>query len=266
MRLVEGQAPPRESPSPVKPERRIPEPPVKPDNSPGAEPRREVQPPKRPDNLEDAPARTHSRHQQNRPERQQPGQESPQTPGRRQADQSFFPGQRPDATDNSHSVRQLADRSSFYRHQNDAVSCSAFSMAMMYSDHKLGRPVNDSEAYKFKQLAGVTSHGYRGSLADMGRQLESAGLHAKPYEYANNFNERGMADLNRELAAGHSAVARVINPHTGNPHYIYIAGRDSSGRYIVGDPDRKNLANHQPVSAERLYSMMRGRNGFVAGW
>ena len=203
-----------------------------------------------------------------KPDANEGEQRTPRPPKQeRQNDQSFFPGQRPDATpDNNHSVRQLADRSSFYRHQNDAVSCSAFSMAMMYSDHKLGRPVNDSEAYKFKQLAGVTSHGYRGSLADMGRQLESAGLHARPYEYANNFNERGMADLNRELAAGHSAVARVINPHTGNPHYIYIAGRDSSGRYIVGDPDRKNLAYHQPVSAERLYSMMRGRNGFVAGW
>lgn len=162
--------------------------------------------------------------------------------------------------------RQLADREKFYRHQNDGVSCSAFSMAMLYSDHKLGRPVTDEEADRFKQLAGLTATtGYRGTLVDMAHQIESTGLQAKPYEY-QQFNEQGMVDLNGELAQGHSAVARVINPHTGNPHYIYIAGRNADGQYILGDPDRKNLAHNEPVSAEVLYKMMSGRDGFVAGW
>lgn len=99
----------------------------------------------------------------------------------------------------------------------------------------------------------------------MAHQIESTGLQAKPYEY-QQFNEQGMVDLNGELAQGHSAVARVINPHTGNPHYIYIAGRNADGQYILGDPDRKNLAHNEPVSAEVLYKMMSGRDGFVAGW
>ncbi len=164
------------------------------------------------------------------------------------------------------SVRRLADREKFYRHQNDGVSCSAFSMAMMYSDHKLGRPVTDEEADKLKQIAGLTpTTGYRGTLVDMAHQIESIGLHAKSYHY-EKFNESAMSDLNRELALGHSAVGRVINPHTGNPHYIYIAGRDGDGKYILGDPDRKNLAHNEPVGAEQLCKMMSGRDGFVAGW
>lgn len=162
--------------------------------------------------------------------------------------------------------RSIAERENFYRHQNDGVSCSAFSMAMMYSDHKLNRPVTDEEADRFKELAGLTpTTGYRGTLVDMAKQIESTGLHAKAYEYTQ-FNEQGLDDLNRELSLGHSAVARVINPHTGNPHYIYIAGRDAAGQYILGDPDRKNLAHSEPVPKEQLYKMMSGRDGFVAGW
>ncbi len=164
------------------------------------------------------------------------------------------------------SVRTLADREKFYRHQNDGVSCSAFSMAMMYSDHKLGRPVTDEEVDKFKVIAGLTpTTGYRGTLDDMAHQIESVGLHAKAYRY-KTFDATAMSDLNRELALGHSAVGRVINPHTGNPHYIYIAGRDAGGMYIIGDPDRKNLAHNVPVGAEQLLKMMSGRDGFVAGW
>lgn len=163
-------------------------------------------------------------------------------------------------------TRSNAERTSFYRHQDDGVSCSAFSMAMMVSDHLLGRPVQyGKEAHSFKVLAGVTRHGYRGSLETMARQLRSTGLEARAYEYGT-FGKQGMADLDAELAKGHSAVARVRNPHTGNAHYIYIAGRTADGKYIVGDPDRYNRNHMEPVSAKHLLSMMSHRNGFVAGW
>lgn len=194
------------------------------------------------------------------------------------ADQSFFPGKRPDVKpDSGVHVTSLAERNSFYKHQTTPVDCSAVSMGEALSHHRLGRPLTDSETVQMRRLAGVTEHGYRGSLDTMAHQMERTGLNAKAYEYSSNFSEKGMADLNRELAAGHSAVARVINTHTGNPHYIYIAGRDGNGNYIVGDPDRKNngqyvpragrVVNHdKPMSAQELYTMMRGRNGFVAAW
>lgn len=194
------------------------------------------------------------------------------------ADQSFFPGKRPDVKpDSGVHVTSLAERNTFYKHQTTPVDCSAVSMGEALSHHRLGRPLTDSETVHMRRLAGVTQHGYRGSLDNMAQQMETTGLKAKAYEYSGNFNEKGMADLNRELAAGHSAVARVINTHTGNPHYIYIAGRDGNGNYIVGDPDRKNngqyvpragrVVNHdKPMSAQELYTMMRGRNGFVAAW
>lgn len=163
-------------------------------------------------------------------------------------------------------IRDITDRSKFYAHQNDGHSCSAFSMAMMAGDHLLGRPPQyGQETQSFKKLAGVLNHGYRGSLETMAGQLRQVGLEAKAYQY-NRFGQQGMEDLNAELDKGHSAVARVINPHTGNRHYIYVAGRNAEGNYIIGDPDRGNPSHAAPVSPQRLMKMMSGRDGFVAGW
>jgi len=119
---------------------------------------------------------------------------------------------------------------------------------MLDSDQRLGRPIQlGREAQGYKQLTGTTAHGYRGSLETMAGQMQSLGLKAKAYDYGfGNVGHEAMKDLNHELDQGHSAVAKVINPHTGNPHYIYIAGRDENGKYILGDPDRKNTQHFQP--------------------
>lgn len=163
-------------------------------------------------------------------------------------------------------VRDISDRSKFYAHQDDGVSCSAYSMAMMHSDHKTGRPVSyGRESQSFKELAGTIGKGYRGNLQSIADKMERTGLEAKAYEYGR-FGEKGMKDLNAELDRGHTAIARVINPHTGNNHYIYVAGRDAKGNYIVGDPDRANRQHSAPVTPHALMKMMSGRDGFVAGW
>jgi hypothetical protein len=160
------------------------------------------------------------------------------------------------------------DRSRFYTHQTNGWSCSAVALAMMHANEVTGHPPSPGEVQHFEQVTGTTSHGYRGSLSDMAAQARSQGMEAKAYQYGQ-FGSQGMNDLDRELAQGHSAVARIINPHTGNPHYIYIAGRDRNGNYEIGDPDRKNNANFghdKPISRAHLLNMMSGRDGFVAGW
>lgn len=166
------------------------------------------------------------------------------------------------------SPADMLDRSRFYTHQTNGWSCSAVALAMMHANEVSGHPPSPGEVQHFEQVTGTTSHGYRGSLSDMAAQARSQGMEAKAYQYGQ-FGSQGMNDLDRELAQGHSAVARIINPHTGNPHYIYIAGRDRNGNYEIGDPDRKNNANFghdKPISRAHLLNMMSGRDGFVAGW
>ncbi|MBS2002845.1 MAG: hypothetical protein JST44_15145 [Cyanobacteria bacterium SZAS LIN-5] len=184
-------------------------------------------------------------------------------------DQSLPPADRYPRVENSGTVfRSSSDRNSFYAPQNDGNSCSAFSMAMMCSDWSTGRPASNAESSRWKQIAGTIGHGYRGTLDQVASNLRQGipDLHTKVYNYGmGRVGPQAMQDLNRELAQGHTAVAKVINPHTGNPHYIYIAGRTQNGEYIIGDPDRKN-PHHQPISGQRLMSMMSRRDGFVAGW
>lgn len=172
------------------------------------------------------------------------------------------------AADGVNMRRTFNDRKTFFRAQNDSHSCSAFAMGMMAADHLKGSPISDKEATGFKKLAGTTSHGYRGSLDDMASQLGSVGLNTKAYKF-DKFGDEEMKALNAELDKGHTAVARVQNDRTGNSHYIYVAGRDNDGNYIIGDPDRRNKNNKGPISPERLKKLMSNRmpdGGFVAGW
>jgi hypothetical protein len=168
------------------------------------------------------------------------------------------------------SPEDMLDRSRFYQHQMNGWSCSATAMAMMYSNTETGRPPTPGDLEHFERVTGTTQHGYRGSLSDMAAQARSQGLEAKAYQYGR-FGDQGMNDLDKELAMGHSAVARIINPHTGHPHYIYVAGRTSDGKYVIGDPDRHNnpsstYGHGEPITRRHLEQMMSGRDGFVAGW
>jgi hypothetical protein len=169
---------------------------------------------------------------------------------------------------NPGAVRSISELSKFYTRQDDGYSCAAFSVGMAKADHRLGRPLQHGrETQAMKDLTKTNGIGYRGTLETLAGQMRQTGLEAKAYSYGmGNVGEQAMRDLNRELAQGRSAVAKVINPNTGNPHYIYIAGRDANGQYILGDPDRKNTQHFKPVSQQYLQRMMSRRDGFVATW
>ena len=163
-------------------------------------------------------------------------------------------------------TRSIEDQKVFYKAQDDGVSCSAFSIAMLYSDQFSGRPVDyGKQAQSFKQLAGTIGHGYRGDLQSIADKVETLGLNAKAYSY-KKVDEQTLKDLDKELALGHSAIGHVKNPHTGNGHYIFIAGKTSDGKYIIGDPDRANSSHFKPVTPKALLSMLGPKDGFVAGW
>lgn len=165
----------------------------------------------------------------------------------------------------------LSQRSRAYTPQHDSYSCSTTAMANVWAFQRKGSPATYGEVEKFKADAGSMlsrSVGWQGGPNGMASMFEREGMHARPYNYSR-VNEQTMADLNRELAQGHSAVIQVRNPHTGHGHYIAIYGRDASGNYILGDPDRHNNAafgHDRPVSASWVYRMMSPRNGFVAAW
>lgn len=80
-----------------------------------------------------------------------------------------------------------------------------------------------------------------------------------------------LQDLNAELDKGHGALVRIVNPTTGNNHWVYCSGRTQDGRYLIADPARRNMgpggAHNQPIGGNQLLrEMNRGGAGFVAVW
>jgi len=205
--------------------------------------------PPRPDNRQDRPPQPEQR--RDRPPQPDIGGQSPG-----------------DTPSNPH--RQI-DRNRFYAHQPDGISCGPTSLAMMRSDFRTGRPASVGEIKHLEDVTGTSRAGrFPGSVDDMARYARQyGGLNAKAYNYSPG-DPRAMNALDHELDQGHGALLRVKNPHTGNNHWVYVAGKDSHGDYIVGDPDRFNnrsSAHHdRPVSRQHIWNMMKYRDGFVAGW
>ncbi len=181
-------------------------------------------------------------------------------------------------------TRTMADQKQLYLAQTDGFGCSAFSLEMALADWGSRKPT--IEGARRLERTPLTVHPDSGKpytatvagsgrfpgnkLEDMAGFAESQGLNAKPYNY-NKVGPQTLKDLNAELDQGHTALARILNPSTGNGHWIYIAGRNEEGKYIIADPARRNNeaggAHSKPVSGEQLLrEMNRGGAGFAAVW
>ncbi len=187
--------------------------------------------------------------------------------------QPKIPGANPDSTleagknSGDRAIVTLRDRAAHYTPQFDSFSCSTTAMANVYSFQHGGPP----PSAKFERDAGrmlSRAVGWEAGPNGMVNMFEREGLNAKDYT-SNRVTDKTMADLNRELDQGHSAVLFVKNPHTQHGHFISVYGRDQSGKYLLGDPDSVNngkFGHDKPVSAAWVKDLMSGLNGGVAGF
>ncbi|MFN8657625.1 MAG: hypothetical protein U0105_14890 [Candidatus Obscuribacterales bacterium] len=173
-------------------------------------------------------------------------------------------------------VRNITDRDSIYLHQTNSYGCGAFSLAMAFADMN-GRRPSAQDAYQIENMpvAGTTiarAGQFPGGLSDMAGLAQRTGLNARPYDYdRRGVGMHTLQDLNAELDKGHGALVRIINPTTGNNHWVYCSGRTQDGRYLIADPARRNMgpggAHNQPIGGNQLLrEMNRGGAGFVAVW
>lgn len=175
--------------------------------------------------------------------------------------------------------RDVRDRRNFYRSQGDfgGAACSGLAMAMANADWNTGRPPSDYEARHWMDVAGITRNtGYRKTLQGFAADLQRGSaderghsLQTRVHQYRmGEAGEHAIQDLKRELQQGHTAVVKVINPATGNPHYMYVAGYQpgrggNDGTFIMGDPGRTARST---AAESHLKEWMRPRDGFVAVW
>jgi hypothetical protein len=167
--------------------------------------------------------------------------------------------------------RNDSDWNKFFQSQNQGNNCVSAAMSMMYTDWDRGAHTHDLNY--FNGLAGIRdrSTGYRGSANGMAGALQSAvkGMHTQVMESGNR-KEIGDA-LDRQLDQGHTVIAGIKSPyHAENNHYIYVAGKDNAGNYVIGDPGNHNGGIlGQTISREDLLNRIMNRHGgtrLVAGW
>ncbi len=161
--------------------------------------------------------------------------------------------------DGNHTVNGVS-RDNLYSRQFSATTCMPTSLAMAEAQFKTGHRPSPERISELAGMTGTTNQGYRRGLEGVKHDAERLGMHAEVHSHS-------MDELDHELDKGKGAIIRVLNPHTGNPHYVYCFGRDQSGNYIIGDPDRKNngaRGHDRPISRDYLWSMMKHRDGFVS--
>jgi hypothetical protein len=159
----------------------------------------------------------------------------------------------------------------FYRSQTRGNNCLPTAMSMMRADWATGHPANNDELRQIEHITGVGAHGgYTGSAEAMARQASSMipGLQTHVYE---GLNRQALgAALDQELAKGHTAIVGIKSPYSSGNHYIYVAGKDQNGNYMIGDSGRHGGGILGPsISRDDLLNRMMARHGgerMVAGW
>ena len=167
---------------------------------------------------------------------------------------------------------RVVDRRRFFAVQPDQFGCGPTALAMARSDFITGQPPGLDEIRHLEAVTGTTANGlYPGGADSMAADARRyAGLNARAYNYGPNQGRYAMDLLDKEIDKGHGAVVWIENRNTGHGHWGYVAGRDKSGRYVLGDPGGSRTgiyAEHlSPVTREHLASLLDFRTGFAAVW
>lgn len=153
------------------------------------------------------------------------------------------------------------DRRSWYLEQPGSWQCGPTSLTMALASWGV-RPSNLATMNEMVRRTGANPNvGVPGNarlIADAARQV---GMTA-------HFNPDGRANAVREaLRRGHGVVLNGGLPGGGG-HFIYVAGLDSNGNFIIGDPARPWLTtmNAQQLEAFSFANPGQHPNGFAEIW
>ena len=153
------------------------------------------------------------------------------------------------------------DRGSFYLQQPDGWSCGPASLTMALAAWGV-RPNNMSTRNEAVGLIGQTwGQGVPGDASLIAQGARNAGLQA-------SFNPSGSAaSVRSALESGQTVILNGGLPGGGG-HFIYVAGLDGNGNFIVGDPARPGITTMTAGQLETFSYANPGQhpNGFAAIW
>lgn len=171
------------------------------------------------------------------------------------------PGPTPDPGPGPSPGSASTDRDAFYLAQPDGWSCGPTSLTMALAAWGV-RPANMDTRNEAVGLIGQNwGEGVPGNASLIANGARKAGLQA-------SFNPSGSADSVRAaLEAGHTVVLNGGLPGGGG-HFIYVAGIDGNGNFIVGDPARPGITRMTAGELEAFSYANPGQhpNGFAEIW
>lgn len=164
----------------------------------------------------------------------------------------------PEGTSTGGTVGTRRAEDAFLAQPND-WTCGPTSLMMALAHHGIG-DVSTARALQIARETGTEPvNGFPGNAETMAQFARNRGLQA------SSSPSRSVDDMRAELEQGR---ALIVNGTTssGWKHFLYVAGLDADGRFIVNDP---NSGGTQRWSASDLHAFThRGSNppGYAAVW
>lgn len=153
------------------------------------------------------------------------------------------------------------DRNAFYLAQPDKWSCGPTALTMALAAWGV-RPANMDTRNEAVGLIGQDwGSGVPGDASLVAEGARNAGLQA-------SFNPDGSAAAVRAaLDAGHTVVLNG-GLSGGGGHFLYVAGVDGNGNFIIGDPARPDVTTMTAAELEAFSFANPGQhpNGFAEIW
>ncbi|MBK7859396.1 MAG: C39 family peptidase [Archangiaceae bacterium] len=150
------------------------------------------------------------------------------------------------------------DRDALYLHQPNGWTCGPTSLAMaMAAVHQ--RPLNEDTVWEMAgpdKLNTIANHSTDKMPAEIAELVRGMGAHAEPHELAQ------PAEIRAALERGHGMVVNGKLPDTEG-HFIYLAGLDAQGQFIVCDPWHPDVTRWND---EQLGAFTYGRGNSVEIW
>jgi predicted chitinase/biotin carboxyl carrier protein len=153
------------------------------------------------------------------------------------------------------------DHNQWYKPQPGNWQCGPTSLTMAMASWGM-RPADDATLDEMVKLTGANpDDGVPGNASLVANAAKEAGMEA-------TFNPDGSAAaVGAAVDRGHSVILNGGLPGGGG-HFIYVAGRDDSGNFLVGDPARPQITSMTPTELEQFSNANPGQhpNGFAEVW
>ena len=153
---------------------------------------------------------------------------------------------------------QKADRSEFYLQQPNGWTCGPASLTMALA-HFGVRPASYDTMWDLVAQTGTSAGtGLPGNASLLVNAARNNGLSA---EFSSS---RSASDVRAQLEAGRGVI---VNGHIGaSGHFVYLAGIDDQGRYIVADPFRPGITRWNDADLNAFTHGGPNPPGFAAVW